>query len=138
MTYTTGVQTWFDRACPGDFKDINDTLRMLKVKDGGTLYEDVETDQACHWKIPSPIKEDYYVEDESEVTFILETAQNAEIFIFKGSDRDSASSIIEMGDKLYPGNPLRITELDDLMIVFRKKVNGEYLYDNGDGDQYMT
>ena len=138
MTYTTGVQTWFERACPGEFKVVNDTLMMLKVRDGGTLYEDIETEQACYWLIPSPLKQEYYIEEESDVTFILETAQNADIFVFKGSDRDSATSIIEKGDKLYPGNPLRITSLDDLVIVFRKTVNGDSSYVGGVGDQYLT
>ena len=90
----------------------------MNVENGGTLYEDVETVQACYWKIKSPIKEDYYIEDESEITFVLETADNAEIFIYKGSDRDEAESLIEFGDRLYPGNPLRFTDLDDLLVVF--------------------
>ena len=88
------------------------------MEKGGTLYEDVETVQACHWKIKSPIKEDYYIEDESEITFVLETADNAEIFLYRGSDREEAESLIEFGDRLYPGNPLRFTDLDDLLIVF--------------------
>ena len=139
MTYTTGVKTWFDRACPGEFKTgVDGRKTILNVQDGGTLYEDVDTVQACYWEIKSPIKEDYYVEDESEVTFVLETADNAEVYIYEGSDRASAVSIIEFGDKLYPGNPLRITHLEDLLVVFRKAQNGQSVNVAGVGEQYET
>ena len=44
MTYTTGVKTWFDRVCPGEFKRFNEKVIILNVLDGGTLYEDVNTE----------------------------------------------------------------------------------------------
>ena len=126
--------------CPGEFVEASgdNSKTILDVKDGGTLYEDVETEQACYWKIKSPIKDDYFIEDKSELTFVLETADNAEVYIYKGSDREEAESIIEEGDKLYPGNPLRITHLDDILVVFRKKVDGQYTFIEGVGDIYET
>ena len=58
--------------------------------------------------VESELKKGYYIEGESEMTIVLETAQNAEVYILQGSDRASAESMIEQGDRLYPGNPLRI------------------------------
>ena len=58
------------------------------------------------------------------MTLILEKVENAEVYIFKGGDRATAESVIEKGDRLYPGNPLRITHKEDLLIVFRKSVTG--------------
>lgn len=51
---------------------------------------------------------------------VLEKAINADIYIFRGDDRTDAESMIEKGDKLYPGNPLRLEHHDDLLIVFTK------------------
>ena len=72
------------------------------------------------------------------MTIVLETADNAEIYMFKGSDRASAESLIDEGDRLYPGNPLRFSDLDDLLIVFRKTFNGQSSFVSGVGDQYET
>lgn len=131
LTYTTGVKTFFDSVCGCDFKQSSESAQktILNVENAGTLYKNVNTEQACYCPIKSPIKEDYYIEDESEVTFVLETADNAEVYIYKGSDRAAAESLIEDGDRLYPGNPLRFSELDDIMIVYRKAVNGQLVTD---------
>ena len=69
---------------------------------------------------------------------MLETADNAEIFIYKGSNRDEAESLIEFGDKLYPGNPLRFKDLEDLFIVFRKTVNGQSISPAFGSSHYET
>ena len=57
----------------------------------------------------------------SEMTLILESAINGEVYIFKGGDRATTENIIEDGDRLWPGNPLRINHKEDLLIVFRSK-----------------
>ena len=55
------------------------------------------------------------------MTIILEAAINGEVYIFKGGDRATTENIIEDGDRLWPGNPLRINHKEDLLIVFRSK-----------------
>ena len=124
MTYATGVQTNFNTVCPIEYLKINDNKTEITVTNAGTLFESTESFQACHWPFESILKKDYYIEGESEMTLTLQKADNAEIYIFKGSDRSIAESVVEQGDRLYPGNPLRVVHMEDLLIVFRKSVTG--------------
>ena len=67
---------------------------------------------------------DNYITDLSEVTVVLEYNENADIFIFLGQNRGDAINIVEQGDKLYPGNPLRLSNNLDFYILFIKSVDG--------------
>ena len=71
--------------------------------------------------LESQLKKNYFIEGESEMTLILETADNADVYIMKGSDRETAEVMIENGDRLYPGNPLRISDMSDVLILFRRR-----------------
>ena len=78
------------------------------------------------------------MKDESELTFILEEADNAEVYILKGTDRETASNEIEQGDKLYPGNPLRITHNDDFLILFKTSVTGSGIVSNTNANTFTS
>ena len=108
MTYATGVNTKFNTVCPIEYLKINDQKTEITVTNAGTLFESTESFQACHWPFESILKKDYYIDGESEMTLVLQKADNAEIYIFKGSDRSKAENVVEQGDRLYPGNPLRV------------------------------
>ena len=42
---------------------------------------------------------------------------NAEVYVYTGTERKNAVNLFELGDRWYPGNPLRITSKEDLMII---------------------
>ncbi len=42
----------------------------------------------------------------------------------RGDKRENASRLIENGEQLYPGNPLRITFQDDFIVLFIKQQTG--------------
>ena len=50
--------------------------------------------------------------------------ENADVYVFEGTNRKEATNLIENNDKLYPGNPLKITTHSDLMLVFKKTLDG--------------
>ena len=102
---------------------------------GGTMFDGVETLQACSWKIENPLRKDNYITDLSEVTIVLEFNDNADVFILLGQNRGEAINIIEQGDKLYPGNPLRLSTHLDFYIVFIKSVDG--IESNGSYTSYL-
>ena len=108
LTYATGVKARFESLCPIQYQEINDTKTQITVTNAGTLFESIDSKEACYWVVESELKKGYYIEGESEMTIVLETAQSAEVYILQGSDRATAESMIEQGDRLYPGNPLRI------------------------------
>ena len=126
MTYTTGMNTStiFNRVCPINFYELSDTKTLMTLINGGTMYDGIETQQACSWKIENPLRKDNYILDLSEVTVVLEYDINADVFIFVGQNRGEAINIVEQGDKLYPGNPLRLSTNLDFYIVFIKSVDG--------------
>jgi len=79
------------------------------------------------------MREGHYIEDQSEVTMVLWANENADVFIYQGEERQDATSLIENGDRLWLGNPLRFrnsssqldSEPSDLLLVMRKQQNGE-------------
>ena len=82
LTYAAGDQYKLDQACAGEPTRIDKHNYELDVTDAGTYQANTEGEIACHWKIKSPLEEDDFIEGESELTFTLETATNAQIYIF--------------------------------------------------------
>ena len=98
------------------------------MKDGGVLYRDDENAQiACYWKFQS-LEETYDPRDSSaaEMSFVLQSAENAELFIYKGHERASAESLIEGGDRMYLGTPVRVPITQPVIVVFRLATPGEF------------
>ena len=95
LTYATGVKARFESLCPIQYQEINDTKTQITVTNAGTLFESVDSLEACYWALESELRQGYYIEGESEMTMVLETVQNAEVYILKGSDRATAESMIE-------------------------------------------
>ena len=126
LTYGTGVeQKQSSTECP-QITATSKTEGFIEVVNGGTLVADEDSYMACYTVFESLLKEDNYVEGNSEMILLLESASNAEVFLFSETDRKDAVSLIEQGDKLYPGNPLYITDVTkDYMIVFHTTVNGD-------------
>ena len=63
---------------------MSDTKTVMTLINGGTMYDGVETEQACSWKIENPLRKDNYITDLSEVTVVLEFNENADVFILLG------------------------------------------------------
>ena len=121
FTYTQGLNNDFSGACPGVFSKEADGIYSLKMAEGGTLYPNKRTFQACHCVIENPLRTEYYIEGKSELTIQLQSSDNSAIYIMIGSDRSKASSLIENGDQLYPGNPLRFDFQDNFIVLMMKR-----------------
>ena len=97
------------------------------MEDGGVLYKDnLAAKIACFWKFESLAHKYDASDDSAEMSFILQSADNAELFIFKGSDRSSAEQLIEGGDKMYLGSPVRVPITQPVIVVFRLETVGEF------------
>lgn len=138
LTYATGVKSRFERVCPIKYESISDSKKSIVVEKAGTLFDFQESVQACYWPLESPLRTEHYIEGESELTLVLEEANNADVYILRGTDRSTAENSVELGDKLYPGNPLRITHLDDLLVVFRLTVHDEITIKPTGVTQYIS
>jgi len=82
LTYAAGLQQNFPRVCPGLFTRPTETSYVLKLSNGGTLYPNVYTEQACYWEIENPLRSGFYIEGLSELTFVLNSTINADIYVF--------------------------------------------------------
>ena len=51
------------------------------------------------------------------MTLRINSVINAEVYFYTGTERKNAVNLFELGDRWYPGNPLRITSKEDLMII---------------------
>lgn len=47
---------------------IEESEYQLVVKNGGTLYNNQPTEQACYWVIENPLRTQYYIDGKSELT----------------------------------------------------------------------
>ena len=111
LTYASGTADRLAQACPGEGPQrLSQHEYELKMVDGGTYLANNEAEIACYWTIESPLRKEDFIEGQSELTLVLETAINAQVFVFTGEKRDEVKELVELGDKLYPGNPLRITD----------------------------
>ena len=81
----------------------------MQMVDNGTLNQGIATEQACLFKIESPLKKDHYIEGKSELQIVLQSQTNAGVYVLRGGDRKTATGLIENGDRLYVGSPLRVS-----------------------------
>ena len=101
------------------------------MRDAGILFKnDPEAPVSCYWRFRSMEKK-YDAHEGAEMTFVLQSASNVEIFIFAGNDRATATSLIEGGDRMYLGNPVRVPITQPVIIVSRLESLGEVDETNG-------
>ena len=82
----------------------------------------ITDEQSCFWRVKNPLKEDYYIKGDSNLTIVLEEFENAEVYMYKSveDNRSYSESMVQYGDQLYPGNPLRLFNHDDFLVIFKK------------------
>ena len=86
LTYASGLQSHFASVCPGVFTTTSKTEYELTFTDENSTAapssKGTYDGQACHWVIESPLRTEYFIEDQSEMTLTITSSANAEIYVY--------------------------------------------------------
>ena len=68
----------------------------FKIRDDSFVTDE----QSCYWRVKNPLKEDYYINGDSNLTIVLEEVENAEVYIYKSDEdnRSDSESMVQYGD----------------------------------------